>query len=88
MNTDEIHYIVRNLFVGNKLERGDLELREGISSALKILKVRFWSLRRWVTTSRRPSRRSIGFPVFTTPWKISNDTDRSLYTSFTRISVI
>ncbi|MFZ1037459.1 MAG: DUF3141 domain-containing protein, partial [Smithella sp.] len=28
MNTDEIHYIVRNLFVGNKLERGELELRE------------------------------------------------------------
>jgi hypothetical protein len=35
MNTDEIHYIVRNLFVGNKLERGELELREGQKLSLK-----------------------------------------------------
>ncbi|MDD4242572.1 MAG: DUF3141 domain-containing protein, partial [Smithellaceae bacterium] len=35
MNTDEIHYIVRNLFVGNKLERGKLELREGQKLSLK-----------------------------------------------------
>jgi pimeloyl-ACP methyl ester carboxylesterase/tellurite resistance protein len=35
MNTDEIHYIVRNLFVGNKLERGDLELHEGQKLSLK-----------------------------------------------------
>ena len=35
MNTDEIHYIVRNLFVGNKLERGDLELHEGHKLSLK-----------------------------------------------------
>ncbi len=32
---DEIHYIVRNLFVGNKLERGELELREGQKISLK-----------------------------------------------------
>lgn len=35
MNTDEIHYIVSNLFVGNKLERGELELREGEKISLK-----------------------------------------------------
>jgi len=35
MNTEEIHYIVRNLFVGNKLERGELELREGQKLSLK-----------------------------------------------------
>lgn len=35
MNTDEIHYIVNNLFVGNKLERGELELREGQKLSLK-----------------------------------------------------
>ncbi len=35
MNTDEIHYIVRNLFVGNKLEQGQLELREGQKISLK-----------------------------------------------------
>ncbi|MDD3249821.1 MAG: DUF3141 domain-containing protein [Smithellaceae bacterium] len=35
MNDEEIHYIVRNLFVGNKLERGELELREGWRVNLK-----------------------------------------------------
>ncbi len=35
LNTDEIHYIVRNLFVGNKLEKGRLELREGQKISLK-----------------------------------------------------
>ncbi|MEN6468207.1 MAG: DUF3141 domain-containing protein, partial [Smithella sp.] len=35
MTTEEIHYIVRNLFVGNKLERGELELREGQKLSLK-----------------------------------------------------
>ena len=35
LNTDEIHYIVRNLFVGNRLERGELELREGQKISLK-----------------------------------------------------
>ncbi|MEE9914174.1 MAG: TerB family tellurite resistance protein [Deltaproteobacteria bacterium] len=35
MNTDEIHFIVRNLFVGNKLEKGQLELREGEKISLK-----------------------------------------------------
>ncbi len=35
LNTDEIHFIVRNLFVGNKLERGQLELREGERISLK-----------------------------------------------------
>lgn len=35
MNSEEIHFIVNNLFVGNKLERGDLELREGQKLSLK-----------------------------------------------------
>jgi len=35
MNTDEIHYIVNNLFVGNKLERGELELGQGCKVSLK-----------------------------------------------------
>ena len=35
LNNDEIHFIVRNLFVGNKLERGELELREGQKVSLK-----------------------------------------------------
>ena len=35
LNSDEIHYIVSNLFVGNKLERGELEVREGQKISLK-----------------------------------------------------
>ena len=35
LTTDEIHFIVRNLFVGNKLEQGQLELREGQKISLK-----------------------------------------------------
>jgi len=35
LTTDEIHYIVRNLFVGNKLEKGRLELHEGQKISLK-----------------------------------------------------
>lgn len=35
LNTDEIHFIVRNLFVGNKLEQGRLELREDETISLK-----------------------------------------------------
>ena len=38
MNTAEIHFIVSNLFVGNKLERGELELREGEKISLKNIK--------------------------------------------------
>jgi len=35
MTTEEIHFIVRNLFVGNKLETGELELRRGEKVNLK-----------------------------------------------------
>ncbi len=35
MNAEEIHFIVRNLFVGNKLEQGTLELHEGEPLSLK-----------------------------------------------------
>ena len=35
LSSDEIHYIVNNLFVGNKLERGELELNEGKKISLK-----------------------------------------------------
>jgi tellurite resistance protein len=35
MNAEEIHFIVSNLFVGNKLERGKLELHEGEPLSLK-----------------------------------------------------
>ncbi len=35
MNSEEIHFIVNNLFVGNKLEKGDLELREGEKLSLR-----------------------------------------------------
>ena len=35
LTTEEIHYIVRNLFVGNKLEKGRLELHEGQRISLK-----------------------------------------------------
>jgi tellurite resistance protein len=35
MNADEIHFIVSNLFVGNKLEKGELELHEGEPLSLK-----------------------------------------------------
>lgn len=38
MNTAEIHFIVSNLFVGNKLERGELELRAGEKISLKNIK--------------------------------------------------
>ncbi|OPY85521.1 MAG: Alpha/beta hydrolase family protein [Smithella sp. PtaU1.Bin162] len=35
LNSDEIHFIVNNLFVGNKLERGELELSEDKKVSLK-----------------------------------------------------
>ena len=35
MNAEEIHFIVSNLFVGNKLEKGKLELHEGEFLSLK-----------------------------------------------------
>lgn len=35
MTAEEIHFIVSNLFVGNKLEKGDLELRRGEKISLK-----------------------------------------------------
>lgn len=35
MNADEIHFIVNNLFVGNKLEKGELEIRPGEKISLK-----------------------------------------------------
>ena len=35
MTADEIHFIVSNLFVGNKLEKGQLELRQGEKVSLK-----------------------------------------------------
>ncbi|MGE5844514.1 MAG: DUF3141 domain-containing protein [Syntrophaceae bacterium] len=35
MNAEEIHFIVKNLFVGNKLEQGKLELHEGEHLSLK-----------------------------------------------------
>jgi pimeloyl-ACP methyl ester carboxylesterase/tellurite resistance protein len=35
MTDQEIHFIVSNLFVGNKLEKGELELREGEKMSLK-----------------------------------------------------
>jgi len=35
MNAEEIHFIVSNLFVGNKLEQGKLELHEGEPLSLK-----------------------------------------------------
>ncbi len=35
MNAEEIRFIVRNLFVGNKLEKGKLELHEGEPLSLK-----------------------------------------------------
>jgi tellurite resistance protein len=35
MNAEEIHFIVSNLFVGNKLERGKLQLHEGEFLSLK-----------------------------------------------------
>lgn len=38
MNTAEIHFIVNNLFVGNKLQHGKLELREGEKVNLKNIK--------------------------------------------------
>jgi len=38
MTADEIHFIVNNLFVGNKLEQGQLELREGEKISLKNIK--------------------------------------------------
>jgi len=38
MNTAEIHFIVNNLFVGNKLQHGKLELREGEKINLKNIK--------------------------------------------------
>ena len=35
MTADEIHFIVENLFIGDKLEKGDLELRSGRRVSLK-----------------------------------------------------
>lgn len=38
MTADEIHYIVENLFIGDKLEKGELELRSGQCVNLKNIK--------------------------------------------------
>ena len=35
MTADEIHFIVENLFIGDKLEKGELELRTGRRVNLK-----------------------------------------------------
>jgi len=35
MNTEEIEFIVNNLFVGNKLEKGELEIRPGVRINLR-----------------------------------------------------
>jgi hypothetical protein len=59
MNREEIEWITRNLFVGNKLwkgERGPTAARSICATSRR----RSSCSRRWATTSRRRSRRSTG----------------------------
>ncbi len=76
MNTAEIHFIVSNLFVGNKLERGELELREGEKISLKNIKnpiLVFASMGDNIT----PAQQALNWiPAYTAPRMTLKNTDR------------
>ena len=57
LNEQEIHWIVEELFIGNKLARGEARLEHGVAIDLKRSVRRSSSSPRSATTSRRPSRR-------------------------------
>ena len=65
MNREEIEWITRNLFVGNKLWSGDARARAARPSTCATSRRRSSCSRRWATTSRRRSRRSTGSPTST-----------------------
>ena len=65
MNREEIEWITRNLFVGNKLWSGDARERAARRSTCATSRRRSSCSRRWATTSRRRSRRSTGWPTST-----------------------
>ena len=66
MNREEIEWITRNLFVGNKLWSGDDQgERAARRSTCARSRRRSSCSRRWATTSRRRSRRSTGWPTST-----------------------
>ncbi len=65
MNREEIEWITRNLFVGNKLWTGDARERAARPSTCATSRRRSSCSRRWATTSRRRSRRSTGWPTST-----------------------
>ncbi len=66
MNREEIEWITRNLFVGNKVWKGTTRRpgRHGVRPAQHQGR-RSCCSRRWATTSRRRSRRSTGSPTST-----------------------
>ena len=66
MNREEIEWITRNLFVGNKLWTGDVKDAGGQGASTCATSSRRSSCSpRWATTSRRRSRRSTGWPTST-----------------------
>ena len=60
MNREEIEWITRNLFVGNKLWSGDTKSPAARPSTCATSRRRSSCSPRWATTSRRRSRRSTG----------------------------
>ncbi len=60
MNREEIEWITRNLFVGNKVWKGATTGPDGTAFDLRNIRRRSCCSRRWATTSRRRSRPSTG----------------------------
>ena len=85
-NDAEIRWIVNNLFVGNKLSAGDARLGPGRFFDLKSINHPSSCSRRWATTSRRRSRRSIGSAISTRRPRKSRRPARRSSASCTRTS--
>ena len=65
MNREEIEWITRNLFVGNKVWKGGTPAGPGRRSTCATSSRRSSCSPPWATTSRRRSRRSTGLPTST-----------------------
>jgi pimeloyl-ACP methyl ester carboxylesterase len=86
MNREEIEWITRNLFVGNKLWTGGATGPAARRSTFARSARRSCCSRRWATTSRRRSRRSTGSPTCTARPTRSRRAGRSSSASCTRTS--
>ena len=77
MNEEEIRWIVENLFIGNKLARGEVKAAPGTYIDLKAIRSPIVIFSSKGTTSRRRSRQSTGSPTSTRARLRSRRTDRS-----------